>query len=557
MLTDQLRDIVGQKYVHVSESAKKAYTNGYRCGQGDALAVVRPGNLLELWKAAKTCVRANVIIIMQASNTGLTGGSTPNGNYDRSVVVIETTRLQEIFLLDNAEQVVCLPGSTLFDLERRLARFDREPHSEIGSSCLGASIVGGVCNNSGGALIRRGPAYTEAALFARVNQAGELELINKLGIELGVTPEEMLKRLEDGAFLKEVPATFGQACSARDYVSKVSDIHQSTPSRYNANPEFLYEASGSAGRVIVFALRLDTFPKSRDTRIIHVATNSAKALSDLRRSMLNGQSCVPISGEYLSREVFNLASKYGRDTFLAVRLLGTQRLPALFRAKRWVDRIANSLNSNMLHVSDRIMQWTARLVPGHLSSRIKAIGGKFAHHLVIKIETEQIASFRKHISSVQSVADIYVRECAPSVGNDLMLHRFAAAGAAIRFSDLNKASVGNLLAFDVALPRNAVDWNELLPRELIDQTAGVFLYGHFFCHVFHLDVVLKRNVCAKAFKQEALEAFEARGAECPAEHNVGHTYVAKPSLSRFYQQLDPRNALNPGIGMTSRKSGWK
>jgi hypothetical protein len=33
----------------------------------------------------------------------------------------------------------------------------RAPHSVIGSSCLGASIVGGVANNSGGALVKRGP----------------------------------------------------------------------------------------------------------------------------------------------------------------------------------------------------------------------------------------------------------------------------------------------------------------------------------------------------------------------------------------------------------------
>jgi FAD/FMN-containing dehydrogenase len=49
-----------------------------------ALAVVRPGSLLDQWKVLKACAAASKIIIMQAANTGITGGSTPDGNdYDR------------------------------------------------------------------------------------------------------------------------------------------------------------------------------------------------------------------------------------------------------------------------------------------------------------------------------------------------------------------------------------------------------------------------------------------------------------------------------------------
>ena len=51
--------------------------------------------------------------------------------------------------------------------------------------------------------------------------------------------------------------------------------------------------------------------------------------------------------------------------------------------------------------------------------------------------------------------------------------------------------------------------------------------------------------------------YEARGAEYPAEHNVGHEYDAKSSLKRFYKELDPNNVFNPGIGRTSKKKYWK
>ena len=391
-----------------------------------------------------------------------------------------------------------------------------------------------------------------------MDAGGKIELVNALGIDLGNDPETMLRRLESGEFSREKPlAADAACCSAHDYVARVSEIDQPTPSRFNANPEYLHEASGSAGRVIVFALRLDTFPKARDARVMHIATDSAEVLSDLRRHMLKGQACVPISGEYLSREVFDLASRYGRDTFLAVRYLGTHRLPAMFRAKRWVARIVGAVNRNARHVSDRLSQWMAGLLPGHLSKELKSVGRQYAHHLVLKVDAEQVAFVRDYVSSAPFAADVYVRECSADQGRDLLLHRFAAAGAAMRYAVLNEDRLGELLALDVALPRNDANWQELVPAGLREQVAGEFLYGHFFCHVFHLDLVLKQGVDTAAFKHAMLDAFNARGAECPAEHNVGHLYEAKPALRDFYRQLDPSNTLNPGIGMTSRNAGWE
>ena len=55
-----------------------------------------------------------------------------------------------------------------------------------------------VCNNSGGSLVRRGPVYSELSLYAEMTEAGELRLVNHLGIDLGDAPEEMLGRLDSG-----------------------------------------------------------------------------------------------------------------------------------------------------------------------------------------------------------------------------------------------------------------------------------------------------------------------------------------------------------------------
>jgi D-lactate dehydrogenase len=117
----------------------------------------------------QACLAADTIVVVQAANTGLTGGSTPDGDdYDREIVIVSTLRIARVHLIDEGRQAVCLPGATLFQLEKMLHPIGREPHCLIGSSCIGASVFGGVCNNAGGSLIHRGPVFTQTTLFARV-----------------------------------------------------------------------------------------------------------------------------------------------------------------------------------------------------------------------------------------------------------------------------------------------------------------------------------------------------------------------------------------------------
>jgi D-lactate dehydrogenase (quinone) len=89
-----LKRVVGKRYVLTKPSSTRRFRKGFRFGVGDALAVVRPGSLLEQWRALNICAAAGKIVIVQAANTGLTGGSTPDGNdYDRDVVIISTLRI--------------------------------------------------------------------------------------------------------------------------------------------------------------------------------------------------------------------------------------------------------------------------------------------------------------------------------------------------------------------------------------------------------------------------------------------------------------------------------
>ena len=82
-------------------------------------------------------------------------------------------------------------------------------------------------------------------------------------------------------------------------------------------------------------------------------------------------------------------------------------------------------------------------------------------------------------------------------------------------------------------------------------------YGHLFCHVLHQNYIVKKGVDIPALKKELLSYYDSRGAEYPSEHNVGHEYKVKPTLLKFYRELDPTNSFNPGIGQTSKLKHWK
>jgi D-lactate dehydrogenase len=138
-----------------------------------------------------------------------------------------------------------------------------------------------------------------------------------------------------------------------------------------------------------------------------------------------------------------------------------------------------------------------------------------------------------------------------------LLHRFVAGGAVGRLHAVKNKNYGEMMSMDIALPRNEKNWFEKLPAE-IDKLIEVKLYyGHLFCHVLHQNYILKKGVDPDLLKNKILKFYDEKGAEYPAEHNVGHEYKAKPSLINFYKKLDPINVFNPGIGRTSKQKNWK
>lgn len=556
-LIHTLTDIVGKSHILTDKHKTERYRKGFRSGQGEALAVVFPASLLEQWNVFKAAIEAGRIVLMQAANTGLTEGSTPSGEgYDREIVIINTLRLDKIQLLDKGQQVVALPGSTLWHLERILKPLGREPHSVIGSSCIGASVIGGICNNSGGSLVHRGPAYTEMALYGRVNEQGQVELINHLGIDLGNTPEEILTRLESQQYREQDVIHDERQASDHEYAERIRDIDADTPSRFNADERRLFEAAGCAGKLSVFAVRLDTFPAEKSQQVFYIGTNQPQVLTELRRHILSRFKNLPVAGEYMHRDIFDIAEKYGKDTFVMIDKLGTDKMPLFFNLKGRMDALFGKVPLLPSHLVDRTMQGLCHLLPSHLPERLKTYRDRFEHHLMLKMAGNGIEEARQWLEQYFRDADGEFFVCTQEEGAKAFLHRFAAAGAAIRYHAVHSDEVENILPLDIALKRNDQEWFEHLPAEFDDMLVHRLYYGHFMCYVFHQDYIVKKGVDVHKLKEKMLALLDQRGAEYPAEHNVGHLYQAKPQLKAFYQHNDPTNSLNPGIGKTSRLKNW-
>ena len=49
----------------------------------------------------------------------------------------------------------------------------------------------------------------------------------------------------------------------------------------------------------------------------------------------------------------------------------------------------------------------------------------------------------------------------------------------------------------------------------------------------------EKGVDAHALKEQMLELLHERGAQYPAEHNVGHLYKAPETLTRFTARMTP------------------
>ena len=184
------------------------------------------------------------------------------------------------------------------------------------------------------------------------------------------------------------------------YEKRVRNIDSATPSRYNADARRLCDASGCAGKIAVFAVRLDTFPLPKRQKVFYVGTNDPAVFTQIRRHILSTFKHLPVSGEYLHRDCYDATKKYGKDTFLVIEKMGSSFLPKLFSLKRFVDRITSKIKFLPTHFSDFLLQYVSYLLPNHLPSRMEKFRDKYEHHWVIEMEDSGIEEARTYFNKL-------------------------------------------------------------------------------------------------------------------------------------------------------------
>jgi len=320
-----------------------------------------------------------------------------------------------------------------------------------------------------------------------------------------------------------------QLASDNVYHERVREIDSDTPSRFNNDGRRLHEASGCAGKLAVFAVRLDTYPKAAKEKLFYVGTNDPVVMTKIRRDILSTFKNLPVSGEFYDNAAYDVSKKYGKDTFVVIDKLGAKYIPKLFSLKRVMDRLSGKFAFLPDKFSDHLMQWMSYLWPNHLPERMEDFREKYNFHFLIETSNDGVEEADTYLKNTFNDENTDIDggffACTEDEAKRAILHRFVIGGAIGRYHTIHKKECGAIMTIDVALRRNEKEWQPKLPDAIESQVAKKFLYGHFFCHVLHDNYIMKLNTDAKDIKSQILKIYDARKAEYPAEHNVGHEYI--------------------------------
>ncbi|KAJ8134195.1 hypothetical protein OY671_012592, partial [Metschnikowia pulcherrima] len=146
------------------------------------------------------------------------------------------------------------------------------------------------------------------------------------------------------------------------------------------DPKRSYEASGSAGKSILFAVRSDTFPAETQTDVFYIGTNDPAESTDIRRYLSTALPASPIAGEYMHRDAFDIADVYGKDTFSAIRRSGTARSPTFFALKARVDNFCARFPFLPRNMSDRSLQFFSERCGDHSPARSRDFRARYEHY---------------------------------------------------------------------------------------------------------------------------------------------------------------------------------
>ena len=134
---------------------------------------------------------------------------------------------------------------------------------------------------------------------------------------------------------------------------------------------------------------------------------------------------------------------------------------------------------------------------------------------MLRMAGDGIEEARAYLGTIFPSAQGSFFECTPGEGARAFLHRFAAAGAAVRYRAIHRRQVEDIVALDVALPRNGTSWFEHLPESITSRLLHKLYYGHFFCQVLHQDYIVKKGQDPMEVEHAMWKILDTRGAEYP------------------------------------------
>ena len=172
-LIGTLRTVVGDANV-LTDGDLRAWEEDWRKrDRGKALAVVRPASTAQVAAVVKACAKAGTAIVAQGGNTGLVGGSTPDGSGTQ--VLLSLQRMNQVRGLDAANLTMtaeagCILQSLQETAEKQGLLFPLSLAAE--GSC---TIGGNLGTNAGGTqVVRYGNARDLCLGLEVVTAAGEV-----------------------------------------------------------------------------------------------------------------------------------------------------------------------------------------------------------------------------------------------------------------------------------------------------------------------------------------------------------------------------------------------
>jgi FAD/FMN-containing dehydrogenase len=152
-LIDELRAAVAAGQVLTEGDLSAWEVDWRRRYRGRALCVVRPGDTLEVAAVVRACARHGAAIVAQGGNTGLVGGSVPDGSGTQ--VLLSLARMNRIRALDTLNLTLTVDAGCLLQQAQQAAS-DCGLLYPLRLASEGSCTIGGtLATNAGGTQVLR------------------------------------------------------------------------------------------------------------------------------------------------------------------------------------------------------------------------------------------------------------------------------------------------------------------------------------------------------------------------------------------------------------------